>query len=231
MITTCTVCQARYQLEDEKVPRRVIRVRCPACSGVFSLDGSKRAEHAAAPAPERLQGLESGFPASPPPVAQAAPAPAPRPVVEPVRAAATPAPEPRAAAAPAAKPAAPAARTVAVAEPEPPAGSAPRRRRSKEEMLARALVSDILVYNRDQRDAALAQRQPAGGPRGGDQEVLGALQGEGGSGGGQQHQPLPRGAERDPGRGREGLLDSPAAMDEGRGPRGDRALSRARMPA
>ncbi len=36
-----------------------------------------------------------------------------------------------------------------------PAAVGPRRRRSKEEMLARALVSDILVYNRDQRDAAL----------------------------------------------------------------------------
>lgn len=148
MITTCTVCQARYQLEDDKVPRRVIRVRCPACSGVFSLDGSRRAEHAAAPASERLQGLETGFAATPPPVVQAGPAPGARPAVEPVHATAMPAPEPRAAAAPA-------ARTVAVAEPELPAGSAPRRRRSKEEMLARALVSDILVYNRDQRDAAL----------------------------------------------------------------------------
>ena len=78
MITTCTVCQARYQLEDDKVPRRVIRVRCPACSGVFSLDGSKRAEAAAAPAPERLQGLETGFAAAPPPVAPASrPAPSP----------------------------------------------------------------------------------------------------------------------------------------------------------
>ncbi len=153
MITTCTVCQARYQLEDDKVPRRVIRVRCPACSGVFSLDGSKRAEAASAQAPERLQGLETGFSAPTPQAAQAAPAS--RPAAEPVRAAATPAPAPRAPAAPAARTAAPAARTVAVAEPEAPAGSAPRRRRSKEEMLARALVSDILVYNRDQRDAAL----------------------------------------------------------------------------
>ena len=41
MITTCTVCQARYQLDAEKIPARVIKVRCPACSGVFSLDGTK----------------------------------------------------------------------------------------------------------------------------------------------------------------------------------------------
>ena len=32
-----------------------------------------------------------------------------------------------------------------------------RRRRDKSEMLARALVSDILVYNREKRDKALAE--------------------------------------------------------------------------
>jgi len=54
-----------------------------------------------------------------------------------------------------------------VVEPEPSFNSVPeaatidpfpvstRRRRSKEEMLARALVSDILVYNRDLRDTAI----------------------------------------------------------------------------
>jgi hypothetical protein len=34
--------------------------------------------------------------------------------------------------------------------------AAPRRRRSKEEMLARALVSDIKVYNRETYERALA---------------------------------------------------------------------------
>ncbi|MBE0564325.1 MAG: zinc-ribbon domain-containing protein, partial [Krumholzibacteria bacterium] len=74
MITTCTVCQARYQLEDDKVPRRVIRVRCPACSGVFSLDGTRIAQPpvaAALPSPARIEGLESGFPAPQPPIARA----------------------------------------------------------------------------------------------------------------------------------------------------------------
>ncbi|MFO7610592.1 MAG: zinc-ribbon domain-containing protein [Candidatus Krumholzibacteriia bacterium] len=150
MITTCTVCQARYQLEDDKVPRRVIRVRCPACSGVFALDGSRLASPdaaapeaaptaptaapIAAPAPNRIEGLETGFPAPQPPVARPA-----RP--------AAPEPEPQ--------PAAPSVARTAAAVAEPPAAAAPRRRRAKEEMLARALVSDILVYNRDQRDAAL----------------------------------------------------------------------------
>jgi hypothetical protein len=38
-----------------------------------------------------------------------------------------------------------------------PAASRTRRRRSKEEMLARALVSDIMVYNRDLYDKAKAE--------------------------------------------------------------------------
>ena len=42
MITTCTECQARYQLDAEKIPPRVIKVRCPSCGGVFSLDGRLR---------------------------------------------------------------------------------------------------------------------------------------------------------------------------------------------
>jgi hypothetical protein len=47
---------------------------------------------------------------------------------------------------------------AAVAVDEEPAGkSGGRRRKCKEEMLARALVSDILVYNRELRDSALAQ--------------------------------------------------------------------------
>jgi hypothetical protein len=38
-----------------------------------------------------------------------------------------------------------------------PAATSSRRRRSKEEMLARALVSDIMVYNRDLYDQAKAE--------------------------------------------------------------------------
>ncbi|HPF70452.1 MAG TPA: zinc-ribbon domain-containing protein [Candidatus Krumholzibacteria bacterium] len=159
MITTCTVCQARYQLEDDKIPRRVVRVRCPACSGVFSLDGTRLADKPAwaSANPEPVHAPAPVAPAAP--AAKAAPAPD-APFVEhgfgPMTPAPTPAPAPVAAAprpAPAARPAASVA-AVAEAEPEPSA-AAPRRRRSKEEMLARALVSDILVYNRDQRDAAL----------------------------------------------------------------------------
>jgi molybdopterin converting factor small subunit len=44
-----------------------------------------------------------------------------------------------------------------VAVMDEPAEKPARRRRSKEEMLARALVSDIMVYNRDLYDRAKAE--------------------------------------------------------------------------
>lgn len=149
MITTCTVCQARYQLDDEKIPKRVIRVRCPSCSGVFMLDGNDVGPKVEAPAhPAATTEPVAGFSSEPrveptpavsveptPPVASA-PVPAAEPMAEPTAAASTP--------------------DVSVAVSDEPAPSSGRRRRCKEEMLARALVSDILVYNRDLRDSALA---------------------------------------------------------------------------
>ena len=144
MITTCTVCQARYQLDAEKIPARVIKVRCPACSGVFSLDGTQiqRVE------PLVTSAFETNTAPSP------TPTPAPRPVV-----AATPpvpAPAPPAAAVESVAPSA--APSVAVMDaPAPSRPTGGRRRRSKEEMLARALVSDIKVYNRELYDTAKAE--------------------------------------------------------------------------
>jgi predicted Zn finger-like uncharacterized protein len=141
MITSCTVCQARYQLEDDKVPRRVIRVRCPACGGVFSLDGSRLDQEKPVRAATPPEMPRAGYVAPRPPVAPSVP-------VRPAQSAE--APKPAYSSAPA-----------AVAEPATPAmagpAAAPRRRRCKEEMLARALVSDILVYNRDLRDTALRE--------------------------------------------------------------------------
>ncbi len=147
MITTCTECQARYQLDDEKIPQRKIRVRCPACSGVFALDGTQasatvdplpamepvtEAPEVPTPASDDLiisNGFDSSF--------------TPEPASEPASAVETVADSPQA--------------SVAVLDPVEASPSTGRRRRSKEEMMARALVSDILVYNRDQRDAALAE--------------------------------------------------------------------------
>jgi predicted Zn finger-like uncharacterized protein len=173
MITACTGCQARYRLDAAKVPNRQIRVRCPDCGTIFDLDGTLRDEpstlvqdtFAAAPA----AGLASE-PTPPPAPPPAEPAPRPAPavsapaqpvsgtsdlVLEPaaacvdqtVHSAREASPTPRAAATRQAQSA------TAVAEPPRPSR---RTRRDKTEMLARALVSDILVYNQEARDRALA---------------------------------------------------------------------------
>ncbi len=179
MIATCTSCQARYQLDDAKVPQRIIKVRCPACNGVFSLDGSLRE-----PGPESevmnppkvgnavmeavnippVSEENSGFgdtafeqnpisevnaPSLPEQPAQPALAPEKAPTHSldsgPQTVASAQAADELAEA------------SVATLD-EPSLGTGKsRRRRCKEEMLARALVSDILVYNRETRDAGLAE--------------------------------------------------------------------------
>ncbi len=172
MITTCTGCQARFRLAAAKVPQRQIRVRCPACGTVFDLDGTRRdavpdllldtpprpiAEPRPAPAPSApaarsappiLPGGDLVLEPAAAFVDSAATTPPPRPEAP------RPAPPPPAASKPAPPPIA-AATATAVAEP-PRAHQSRRTRRDKTEMLARALVSDILVYNREARDRALA---------------------------------------------------------------------------
>ncbi len=149
MITTCTSCQARYRLADDKVPWRKVRVRCPNCRAVFLLDGARREEPEAVPfAAEVLEAVDSvsGLEAFPYGTSSAPAGPVP-----------PPAPVPHASAVPAtAAPAAAARVDSAVAVAESPRG-ARRPRRDKTEMLARALVSDIVVYNREVRDRALAE--------------------------------------------------------------------------
>lgn len=163
MITTCTHCSARYRLDTEKVPERVIQVRCPACQGVFTLDGTAGRDEPVQT--ETTPGLISGFqtgsnfgfgPVTPPQDEPAIAGDSPLIDTDPFGAPQA-APEPAAALEP---PEAPQETPEpAAAQIETPA-AAPTgrrsRRRSKEEMLARALVSDILVYNRDMRDKALA---------------------------------------------------------------------------
>lgn len=150
MITTCTSCDARYRLADAKVPWRKVRVRCPNCRAVFVLDGTCRDEPEATPfAAEVLQAVDSvsGLEAFPGARPEAPAAPVAQPLPSPV----TP-PTPTAATAPAA-----ARVESAVATAEPARGVGRRQRRDKAEMLARALVSDIVVYNREARDRALAE--------------------------------------------------------------------------
>jgi predicted Zn finger-like uncharacterized protein len=149
MITTCTSCQARYRLADDKVPWRKVRVRCPNCRGVFVLDGTRRVEPETVPFSaevlddvDSVSGLEAfAFGSSSAPAGPSSPSPAgPTPPT----------------AAPAAGVSAAARVESAVAVAEAPRATR-RPRRDKTEMLARALVSDIVVYNREARDRALAE--------------------------------------------------------------------------
>lgn len=170
MIATCTNCQARYQLENAKIPSRIIQVRCPACQGVFALDGSMSTVEE--PVVDEFSSFEPVAEVKAPEVKETAPAfvaepeeiqisqpaavvePAPvAPIAPVVTASATPQ-----AAAPVEKTSAPSVSAAVATLDEPaPVTSSKRRRRCKEEMLARALVSDILVYNRETRDAGLEE--------------------------------------------------------------------------
>lgn len=154
MITLCTGCQARYRLDAAKVPARKIRVRCPACATVFDLDGTRRDEPAAkkpATVPAgasdlRLEPAAAVFAETQPAVARP---------VGPASVEAAPKPRPQPVAAP--EPSAAGARPAAASAQAETAQPGRKRRRDKTEMLARALVSDILVYNQAARDKALAE--------------------------------------------------------------------------
>ena len=170
MIITCEICSAKYFLPEEKVPVNPLKVRCPKCRAVFMLTG--KAERAAivmpplppepvveavTPAPQPMRDLVQPFMAraSEPvaaPVAEVSMA-SPTAVAEPV---ATPeeAPEP----VPAAVEHEPAAAPEVAATPAPAGKSSARGGKSADDRarrLARVLVSDILWYNRERRDAAL----------------------------------------------------------------------------
>lgn len=165
MIVQCADCNTRYQLDPSRVPARQIRVRCPSCRAIFAINGAQSQEAPAAPAPE------------PTPVAQPTPAPAsmradvdfePSPGMQSAQPAAPAAATPdvdfeiERSAEPARKPQPAAAQVDAspatavadapAASPKPAADPAA----DKAKRLARALVSDILVYHRDARDQALA---------------------------------------------------------------------------
>lgn len=186
MIVQCPDCNSRYQLDPDRVPRRRIRARCPNCRYVFGVDGTLAGQEVvtasgvskAVPpvgAPSREVMIERTRPsASVPvaPVAPSAPAPvagpgfdleierhnvgAPRPAAQPSRLpeheVEVPAPAAPAAVAVAPVPVARPAATVAPSADENATTSEKKARR-----LARALVSDILVYNRELRDKALAE--------------------------------------------------------------------------
>jgi predicted Zn finger-like uncharacterized protein len=167
MIIQCQSCAAKYFLPEERVPVDPLKVRCPKCRAVFMLAG--RRERIAVPEIEVAAAAEAAAPTPAAPVfetfrrveAPAAPlreSPA-APVME-----APAAPVMEAPAAPVME--APVAQAVVEEAPAPAVVEAPaaeparsaRPGKSSEDRakrLARVLVSDILWYNRERRDAAL----------------------------------------------------------------------------
>src|SRR3989442_271621 len=169
MNVTCPSCETVYRVDPAKVPAGGVPARCAVCSNVFPVNasagaatGGGRAVSAPRP-PSPPPAPPPPPPPPPPPRAPAQPAPAPAPAAPPLRPAAPPtAPAPRAAPPPAPRaPAAPAA----------PAGAAPGQRMSgplrpvnpfmvqdpkqKARRLARALVSDLVVYHPEKRQQGL----------------------------------------------------------------------------
>ncbi len=143
MIVTCDGCRTKYLLGDEKVPERGIRVRCPKCKYVWRLmppvDRSMfevaSSAFAGGAEPEAGERQEAGWAALEKSLRTLAGRVVPAaeeeaPVEERVE-------EPKAAA-------------TAVQDPEV------RKRLDRSKRLARVFVSDILVYNKEKRDKALA---------------------------------------------------------------------------
>src|SRR6266576_1578163 len=170
MNVTCPSCETVYRVDPAKVPAGGVRARCAVCSNVFPVNASVAAATAAVSAGSG-PAVAPRPPAPPraPPAPPAPPTPAPAPPRTPAMPRlpgpiAAPPPAPPAAPRPPAAPAAPAA-------PAPPAGAGPGQRmtsplrpvnpfmvkdpKQKARRLARALVSDLVVYHPEKRQQGL----------------------------------------------------------------------------
>jgi predicted Zn finger-like uncharacterized protein len=163
MNVNCTQCQTVFRVDPAKVPVEGVRARCSVCAGVFWVrrDLTERpvapppatpAPAAAPPPPPVTTPRPLSGPAMPPAPAFSRPAsapgpaapPAPRPAYPPAPAFAPPATSPPSPA-PAAAPRAPAAAPARAKRPTNPFLSQDPEARARR--LARALVSDIVVYH------------------------------------------------------------------------------------
>lgn len=129
MKVTCPQCATVYRIDPNKVPDQGVQARCAQCPGVFFVERESPAIAEAAPQRETISAAASG----PPDESVARPAADARPSFA--------APNP--AAAPA-RPATP----PSFGRPDPDA---------KARRLARALVSDIVVYHPERRDRSIAE--------------------------------------------------------------------------
>jgi predicted Zn finger-like uncharacterized protein len=163
MKSTCPHCGTTYRIDPRKIPSGGVHARCTRCGGVFEIEAPDANAVSAGPA---------AAPAAPaPPAYQAHPAPAedsegqvelpqlgapPRLTRnEPPAAPAPPAPPPPAPAPPA--PSEPPRERPAPSAPSPPPLFGRPDPHGKARRLARALVSDIAVYNPERRDRGLEQ--------------------------------------------------------------------------
>ena len=175
MNVRCTQCQTVFRVDPEKVPAGGVRARCARCGAVFAMNRSGIAEAKPMSAPVAAPASAPVKPVPAPTLAATAP---PAPARQPTTAAPPPAPVAPAlvAQAPPAAPARPPAPAPAPAAPTPsqmpkpmappttaPHGGAPapsgtpakrpsflqQDPNTRAHRLARALVSDILAYNKD----------------------------------------------------------------------------------
>jgi predicted Zn finger-like uncharacterized protein len=158
MIIQCQSCSAKYFLAEEKVPVSPLKVRCPKCRAVFML--AARTERATisvgassmpAPAPvmEALAPTVESLRPVAEPVMRSELAPQPAPFVE------APVIAPTVVAEPVAVAPETAPETAAVPSTSARSGRGGKTADDRAKRLARVLVSDILWYNRERRDAAL----------------------------------------------------------------------------
>lgn len=137
MNVTCGTCQTVFRVDPAKVPAGGVRARCSVCGGIFRVAGEggpRTAPAVPASAPVAATPVRVAHPPAPTPLAVAPPRPAPAP-------APAPQPPPLTATAPAA--AQPVRRAVNPFLSQDPKAKARR--------LARALVSDIVVYHPEKR--------------------------------------------------------------------------------
>lgn len=133
----CPQCQTVFRVNPERIPPQGVRARCARCGGTFHVDPPS---------------AQTRAPEAPAAAAPRQPAPEPRPAAQPRPAA----PAPRATGAATQQQSQPQqgeSTTATTSRPARPFGA--RDPKARAERLARALVSDIVAYHPERRDASL----------------------------------------------------------------------------
>lgn len=162
MNVSCPKCQTVFRIDPSKVPQRGVRARCSECAGVFFVGHEAALEPPVRPMPPVVTPQPqpgparpaftspAGAPRQPPPSPPMPVTPAARPAVPPpmpVPAAPQPTAVPPTPAMPIAAPAAPAPATVPSGPRRPVNPFLAQDPATKARRLARALISDLVVYH------------------------------------------------------------------------------------